>query len=131
MEPEIGGRVVDLSGVPDAVADALVALVTEVGDRAGAINREQRASREHPGDLVQAAEAVKGFADAAALDATSALVEDVAVDHGVSVDDPRYAAKVAVHRKHACRAVVHEVQLLTGSTLTAARDRGAVRDRAG
>ncbi|MFC6707186.1 HNH endonuclease signature motif containing protein [Flexivirga alba] len=116
---------VDLSGVPAPVADALAILVAEVCQHGGggAVTRVERVSREHLGDVVQAAEAVKGFAEAALLDATSALVEDVAVDHGVPVDDPRYAAKVAVHRKGACRAVVHEVQLLTGSTLTAARDR--------
>lgn len=123
MTTERDRRVVDLSGVPGPVADALIALVGAVGDRARAVTRVERVDREHLGDLVQAAEAVKGFADAASLDATAALVEDVAVDHGVTVDDPRYPAKVAAYRKQACRAVVHEVQLLTGCTLTAARDR--------
>ncbi|MFC6707929.1 hypothetical protein [Flexivirga alba] len=120
-----GGPVVDLSGVPAPVADALAILVAEACQHGGggALIRVERVSREHLGDVVQAAEVVKGFAEAALLDATSALVEDVAVDHGVPVDDPRFAQKVAVHRKGACRAVVHEVQLLTGSTLTAARDR--------
>lgn len=118
-----GGRLLDLSVLPARVADAIALLVTEAAGRDSAVTREERVSREHLGDVVQAAEAVKGFADAGLLDATSALVEDVAVDHGVAVDDPRYAAKVAAHRRGACRAVVHEVQLLTGSTLTAARDR--------
>lgn len=113
-------RVVDLSGLPGPVADALVVLVTGAG-RVG--DAAVRVERELLGDVVQAAEVVKGFADAVSLDATAALVEDVAVDHGVPVDDPRFAAKVAVYRKGACRAVVHEVQLLTGCTLTAARDR--------
>ncbi|MBB2891146.1 hypothetical protein FHU39_001130 [Flexivirga oryzae] len=63
-------------------------------------------SREHLGDLIQAAERVKAFADAALVDATAALVADI-----------------TAHRKAACQAVVHEVQLLTGSTITAARDR--------
>ncbi|WP_325550632.1 hypothetical protein [Flexivirga sp.] len=123
MMSQDSGRVLDLSGLPETVANALVALVTEAGRGDGAVTRAERVSREHLGDVVQAAEAVKGFADAASLDATAALVQDVAVDHGVPVDDPRYVAKVAAHRKHACRAVVHEVQLLTGSTLSAARDR--------
>ena len=114
---------VDVSGVPAAVADALRTLVAEVGGCGGGATGVGRVSRECLGDVVAAAETVKGFAEASLLDATSALVEDVAVDQGVPVDDPRFADKVAVHRKGACRAVVHEVQLLTGCTLTAARDR--------
>ncbi|MGN6414536.1 hypothetical protein, partial [Flexivirga sp.] len=97
-------------------------LVAE-GGRVDAAAGPREFSRERLGGVILAVEAVKGFADAVLLDATSALVEDLAADHGVPVDDPRYAEKVAVHRKSACRAVVHEVQLLTGSTLTAARER--------
>ncbi|WP_446663843.1 HNH endonuclease signature motif containing protein [Flexivirga sp. B27] len=116
--PDGGARVVDVSGLPDAVVTA----ITDLAEQARRTSLAD-ASRERLGDLVQAAEAVKGFADASLLDATSALVEDVASDHGIDRDDPRYARKVAAHRKAACRAVVHEIQLLTGSTLPAARDR--------
>lgn len=111
-------HLLDVSGMPEAVVTALTALAEQAG-------RESLAdvSRERLGDLVQAAESVKGFADGMLLDAASALVEDVAADHGVQRGDPRYSTKVAAHRKAACRAVVHELQLLTGSTLCAARDR--------
>lgn len=111
-------RSVDLTDVPDAVADAIIALVDHAGP--GSL---PGSTRERLGDLIQAAEQVKAFADACALDATVALVDGVAAQHGVPRDDPRYATKVAIHRKQGCRAVAHEVQLLTGSTLTAARDR--------
>ncbi|MGN6414444.1 hypothetical protein, partial [Flexivirga sp.] len=115
---------VDLAGLPGPVADAVRLLVAE----AKALGSRERGAPgrvrlERLGDVIQAAEAVKGFADAVLLDATSELVEDLSADHRVPIDDPRYAEKVAVHRKSACRAVVHEVQLLTGSTLTAARER--------
>src|SRR5579875_1937126 len=109
---------VDLSGVPEAVVAAVTALA-EQSRNAGNGN----VSREHLGDLIQCAERVKAFAEASLLDATAVLVTDVAAEHGIGRDDPRYAAKVAAHRRAACRAVVHEVQLLTGSTLTAARGR--------
>lgn len=118
------GRWVDVSVLPGEVADAVALLVAEGGGgQAAGCSAGGQGSREHWGDLVQAAETVKGFAEARLLDAASALVEDVASDHGVATDDPRFAQKVAVHRKGACRAVVQEVQLLTGSTLTAARER--------
>lgn len=123
-------QTVDVSGLPDTV----VAAISALAEQARHTSRTD-VSREHLGDLVQAAEAVKGFADASLLDATAALVEDVAADHGVGHDDPSYARKVAAHRKAACRAVVHEIQLLTGSTLTAARDQvrfaTAMRERVG
>lgn len=126
---DIDARVVDLSGLPDTVIAAISALADQ------ARQAFTDASREHLGDLVQAAEVVKGFSDASLLDATGALVEDLAADHGVGRDDPRYARKIAAHRKSACRAVVHEVQLLTGSTLTAAREQvrfaTAMRQRVG
>lgn len=123
-------RVVDVSGLPDTVITAL----TELAGQARHTSLSD-VSRERLGDLVQAAETVKAFADASSLDATAALVEDVAADHGIHRDDPRYARKVAAHRKAACRAVVHEIQLLTGSTLTAAREQvrfaTAMRERVG
>ncbi|MBB2891655.1 hypothetical protein [Flexivirga oryzae] len=126
-------RWVDVSGLPGPIADAVTAL-TEHTDRAQparvTITTDThtdtdtgQVSRERLGDLIQAAEKVKSFADAALVDATAALVADITAHHGVGADDPRYAAKVAAHRKAACQAVVHEVQLLTGSTITAARDR--------
>ncbi|WP_460601705.1 hypothetical protein, partial [Flexivirga lutea] len=78
----------DLAGLPGPVADALRLLVAE----AKALGSRERGTPgrvrpERLGDVIQAAEAVKGFADAVLLDATSALVEDLAADHGVPVDD--------------------------------------------
>ncbi|RNI17751.1 hypothetical protein [Flexivirga caeni] len=120
-----GARVLDVSGLPETVVAAVTLLVEQAARPAerDAGHGADAVSRELLGDVVQAAEVVKGFADACLVDATSGLVADVAADHGVPADDPRFAEKVAVYRKNACRAVVHEVQLLTGCTLTAARDR--------
>ena len=121
-------RWVDVSGLPAPIADAVTALIaahTERSEPATALvtTGTGEVSREHLGDVIQSAERLKAFADNCLLDATADLVSDLAAGHGISRDDPRYAAKVAAHRKSACRAVVHELQLLTGSTLTAARDR--------
>ncbi|RNI22130.1 hypothetical protein, partial [Flexivirga caeni] len=73
-----GGRVLDVSGLPGPVADAVALLVaqssrgaapstgtdtdTDSGNGAGA--GAGAVSRERLGDVVRAAEVVKGFADA-------------------------------------------------------------------
>lgn len=118
-------RWVDVPELPGPVADAITTLIAQHNMQApagrGAGNGQ--VSREHLGDVIQCAERVKAFADASLLDATAALVADVAAGHGIGREDPHYGAKVAAHRKAACRAVVHEVQLLTGFTVTAARER--------
>ncbi|RNI19449.1 hypothetical protein EFY87_16545, partial [Flexivirga caeni] len=73
-----GGRVLDVSGLPGPVADAVALLVEQAarpasadggagngsGADAGAGAGAGAVSRERLGDVVRAAEVVKGFADA-------------------------------------------------------------------
>ncbi|WP_265445932.1 HNH endonuclease signature motif containing protein [Flexivirga meconopsidis] len=122
---------IDVTGLPDEVAAALRLLVkglrAEHADPTGtkryAPTGRVRRDREHLGDTIQAAESVKACADAVSLSAVAALTDDVIAGARIAPDDPRHAAKLAAHRHAAAQAVVHEVQLLTGSTLHAARDR--------
>ncbi|NNG39048.1 DUF222 domain-containing protein [Flexivirga sp. ID2601S] len=134
---------IDVTGLPDDVAAALRLLVkglrAEHADPTGVARfapaGRVRRDREQLGDVIQAAESIKACADAVSLSAIAALTDDVVAGARIAPDDPRHAAKLAAHRHAATQAVIHEVQLLTGCTLHAARDRVRIAtcmpDRAG
>lgn len=133
---DLAGLSPDLAAAVRLVIDGLGAEVADPGgfDRWAPLGR-RAADRDRLGEVVQAAERVKAAAEATGLAAIAALTADVMADHGVSADDPRRATKLRAHHRAAGLAVVQEVQLLTGASMPAARQRvriaTAMPDRVG